>query len=137
MQDQTLDASALIAYYGREPGWNIMARLLAGARRGRAQLAVHAVNVGEVYYRAYRRAGEARARELFLHLRQLPIRIHDRVSSDLLQEVGRLKGSYRIAYADAFAIALARLRRSRLVTTDRKELEALERLGEVRCLWLR
>jgi len=60
VQDETLDASALIAYYGREPGWNIMARLFAAARRDRAHLAVHAVNVGEVYYRAYRRAGEAR-----------------------------------------------------------------------------
>ena len=137
MQDETLDASALIAYYGREPGWNVMARLFAAARRDRAHLAVHAVNVGEVYYRAYRRAGEARARSLFLHLRRLPIRIHDRVSNDLLQEVGRLKGHYRIAYADAFAVALARLRRTRLVTTDHNELGPLERLGEVRCLWLR
>jgi len=51
--------------------------------------------------------------------------------------VGRLKGHYRIAYADAFAVALARLRRTRLVTTDRDELAPLERLGEVRCLWLR
>ena len=137
MGHQTLDASALIAYYAREPGWKRMAQLLVAARDGREQLAVHAVNVGEVYYLAYRRAGYARAIEMLAHLRRLPVRIHDRVPLDLLREAGRVKALYPISYADAFAVALARLRQSRLVTTDRGELGPLEKRGEVRCLWLR
>src|SRR5439155_17576270 len=79
---QTLDASALTAYYAREPGWKRMAQLFAAARDGREPLAMHAVNVGEVYYVAYRQAGAARAAEMLAHRRRLPVRIHDRVPVD-------------------------------------------------------
>jgi len=114
-----------------------MVQLFAAARDGREPLAIHAANVGEVYYVAYRRAGAARAAEMLAHLRRLPVRIHDRVPLDLLREAGRLKALYPVSYADAFAVALARLRQSRLVTTDRGEIGPLEKRGEVRCLWLR
>ena len=88
MGHQTLDASALTAYYAREPGWKRMVQLFAAARDGREPLAIHAANVGEVYYVAYRRAGAARAAEMLAHLRRLPVRIHDRVPLDLLREAG-------------------------------------------------
>ena len=74
---------------------------------------------------------------MLAHLRRLPIRIHDRISIDLLQEAGRLKALYRLSYADAFAVGFARLTRSLLVTTDRAELTPIEKHGEVRCRWLR
>ena len=137
MAAHTLDSSAILAYYYREPGWQRMVRLFTSAGHGRDDLTMHAVNAGEVYYVAYRDSGEARARQVLTHLRNLPLRLQHRISIDLLREAGRLKATYPIAYADAYAVALARLSGGRLVTCDRSELSPLEARGEVHCLWLR
>jgi len=132
-----LDASALIAYLDGEPGGERVRALIAQAETGEVELQLHALQVGEIYYIFYRRAGFSRAEEVLKDLRGFAIRLQDRISLGLLKEAGRIKASYRLSYADAFAVGLARLRGAQLVSCDHRELEPLEAAGEVMMLWVR
>lgn len=55
-----VDASALIAYFKEEPGHERFAKLLADEEN---VLAIHIVNLCEVYYAYYRSDGQSRAEE--------------------------------------------------------------------------
>lgn len=132
-----LDSSALLTYLSGERGWETVARLLEKALDGEATLLLHYIHLGEIYYTFYRRAGPARAEEVLADVQQLEIVFQDRFSLGLLREAGRIKASYRLSYADACAVGLARLRRARLVSCDRRELEPLEIAGEVNIFWVR
>jgi hypothetical protein len=54
-----------------------------------------------------------------------------------IQRVGVIKVEERIAFADAFALALAERLNIPLVTTAHYEFDAVERKGHVRFMWLR
>lgn len=126
-----LDSSALIAYFNAESGAERVRELLRQAARNHSQLYMHHVHVGEVYYAFWRRAGETKAETVLADIRRFPIILKDRISLGLLREAGRLKASYKLSYADALAVGLARLQQARLVSCDRRELEPLEAMGEV------
>lgn len=67
----------------------------------------------------------------------LPIHLEDRIPRDLMRDASRIKASYQISYADAYAAALARLRDAALVSCDHREFGPLESVGEVSMLWVR
>jgi predicted nucleic acid-binding protein len=131
-----LDSSALLTFLYGEPGQDRLADLFAAASE-RAALRLHRIHLGEVYYLFYRRGGEPLAEEMLSDVRQLPIILEDRVSPALMREAGRLKASYRLSYADAFAAGLARLRHGTLVSADRREFEPVEAAREVSVSWVR
>ena len=54
-----------------------------------------------------------------------------------IQRVGVMKVAERIAFANAFALALAERLNIPLVTTDHHEFDAIKRKGHFRCMWLR
>ena len=64
------------------------------------------VNWGEVYYNTMREEGVAEAEKVILQLDKFPIQIVD-ANKDFAYEAAKLKGKYRIAYADCFAVALS------------------------------
>jgi predicted nucleic acid-binding protein len=131
-----LDSSALLAFLYGEPGHEGVAELLAAAG-DRTALRLHRIHLGEVYYLFYRKGGETLAEEMLADVRQLPIILEDRVSPALMREAGRLKASYRLSYADAFAAGLARVRHGMLVSADRREFEPVEAAREVSVSWVR
>lgn len=132
-----LDSSALLAYLNREDGWEQVRALLEKALHEEVEVLLHHIHLGEIYYAFYRKAGAPRAEEVLGDVRQLGIRLQDRIPLRLLREAGRIKASYKLSYADAFAVSLARLRQARLVSCDRRELKPLEAAGEVMVLWVR
>jgi predicted nucleic acid-binding protein len=131
-----LDSSALLAFLYGEPGHQRVAELLTTAG-DRMVLRLHRIHLGEVYYVFYRKGGERLAEEMLADVRQLPIILEDRVSPALMREAGRLKASYRLSYADAFAAGLARLRHGTLVSADRREFGPVEAAREVSVSWVR
>jgi predicted nucleic acid-binding protein len=131
-----LDSSALLAFLYGEPGCNLIGDLLTAAG-DRTAVRLHRIHLGEVYYLFYRKGGEPLAEEMLVDVRQLPIILEDRVSPALMREAGRLKASYRLSYADAFAAGLARLRHGTLVSADRREFEPLETAREISVSWVR
>jgi predicted nucleic acid-binding protein len=117
MNVYVLDASALLRYLDREPGFDRIAELLKQAARGDAGLLVSAVNWGELVSVLYRVHGPPVARITMQRLRALPLTI---VSADAnqSQEAGIFKQDFKVPYADAFAGSLAVREKATLVTAD-------------------
>jgi len=80
-------------------------------------LLISAVNWGEVFYIAWRRHGEARAREAEAKLAQLPVAVIT-VDRERATHAAALKQKHALGYADAFAAELAMERGAWLVTAD-------------------
>ncbi|MBI1741797.1 type II toxin-antitoxin system VapC family toxin [Candidatus Acetothermia bacterium] len=132
-----LDSSALIAYFNGEPGGTKVRELLRQATDDQIHLYLHQVQLGEVYYIFWEREGKAKAELVLSDVRGYPITLKDRISFELFKEVGRLKATYRLSYADAFAVGLARSQKAKLISCDRHELAPLETQGEIEMFWVR
>ncbi|MFQ5704995.1 MAG: type II toxin-antitoxin system VapC family toxin [Gemmatimonadales bacterium] len=112
-----LDSYALLAYLGDEVGGKEVERLLRQAQRQRAQLWLSIVSFGEVAYITEReRSLEAAHRALAL-IDRLPLQVVD-ADRALTFAAAHVKASFSLAYADAFAVALAREVEARVVTGD-------------------
>jgi ribonuclease VapC len=129
---KVLDSWALLCYLEREPGVEKIIDLFTKAVDSSQPLFMCVVNWGEVYYQVARRWGEPRAREIERVIQTLPIKVIE-ADQDLTREAARFKAVHKMSYADCFAAALARLRKSELVTGDR-EFKAVEK--EIKILWL-
>jgi len=117
MTEYVLDASALLRYLDREPGFERIAALLKQATRGSIRLLVSAVNWGEVVSVLCRAHGLPAAKATASKLRALPLEI---VAADAerAEEAGIFKQDFRVPYADAFAGSLAMREKATLVTAD-------------------
>jgi ribonuclease VapC len=117
MKRYVLDSYAMIAYFEDEPGADRVAQVLRQFIQGKAKGFMSVVNWGEVYYNTLREQGVAEAEKVILQLDKFPIQIVE-VNRELAYEAAKLKGKYRIAYADCFAVALSVKLNASLVTGD-------------------
>jgi ribonuclease VapC len=117
MKRYVLDSYAVIAYFEDEPGADRVAMVLRQLIRGKAKGFMSVVNWGEVYYNTMREQGVSEAEKVILQLDKFPVQIVD-VNKDLAYEAAKLKGEFRIAYADCFAVALSVKLKADLVTGD-------------------
>jgi predicted nucleic acid-binding protein len=86
-----VDAWAALAFLrGERPAESVVRRYLRRAFRGNLRVLMNLVNLGEVYYRMHRIAGEVRALEWLNRLRKLPIEIVPARES-LVLEAARLE----------------------------------------------
>ena len=118
MKTRVLDSWPIVEWIkSRQPATDVDATHLAESEAGTARLFMRAMNVGEVYHCLRKQHSEKLAewwRELS---RTLPATI-EAPTADEIWDAALLKTQYPIAYADAFAAALARKRRCPLVTGD-------------------
>jgi len=117
MKRYVFDSYAMIAYFEDEPGADRVAQILRQLIQGKAKGYMSVVNWGEVYYNVMREDGIAKAEKVILQLDKFPLEIVE-VNRNLAYEAARLKGKYRIAYADCFAVALSLKLNAFLVTGD-------------------
>ena len=129
-----LDSFAVLAYLKDEPGADLVSDLLDRGDHRATELFMHAVNLGEVYYVVYRGAGDIQAEAVYARVKGYPISFVAHLEEDLLLTAARLKGQYRLSYADAFAAATAILRGVPLVTGD-PEFRALAQDHLLKLLW--
>jgi ribonuclease VapC len=101
----------------------------------RAQLFLHVICLGEVYYITFREQGEEMADLAYSRIRAFPLNFIDNISEELLLKAASLKGKYPISYADSFAAALAVLNNFFLLSCD-PEYNALEEEGILKMHWL-
>jgi len=127
-----LDSFAVLSVLQAEPGAAQVRAVLSNAARRRARVALCLVNYGEVVYIIEREQGLTAAQTAIAAIDQLPIEL---VPADraLTLAAAHLKAQFSLAYADAFAAALARLRGATLLTGD-PEFQPLSHL--VRLRWL-
>ena len=129
---KVLDSWALLCYLGQEPGFEKMIELFEKAVESSKPLLMCVINWGEVYYQVARRFGDQKAQEIEQLIQTLPIMVVE-ADKDLTREAARIKSIKRMAYADCFAVALARLKKAELYTGD-PEFKAVEK--DVKVVWL-
>ena len=129
---KVLDSWALLCYLEQESGYEKMIDLFEKAVESSKPLFMCIVNWGEVYYQVARRFGEQKAQEIEHLIQTLPITIVE-TNKELTREAARIKAIKRMAYADCFAVALARLRKAELYTGD-LEFKVVEK--EIKVVWL-
>jgi ribonuclease VapC len=117
MKRYVFDSYAMVAYFEDEPGADRVAQILRQLIQGKAKGYMSVVNWGEVYYNTMREEGIAEAEKVILQLDKFPIQIVE-VNRNFAYEAAKLKGKYRIAYADCFAVALSLKLNASLVTGD-------------------
>ena len=127
-----LDSWAILAYLGDEASGQEVADLITGAHENRIPMYMSIVNVGEVWYILAREISEAKADAAVNDLTSLGIELID-ADWPITRMAGTFKARYRMSYADCFAAAVAKDRKSVLVTGD-KEFKQIE--GEVGIRWL-
>ena len=129
---KVLDSWALLCYLGQEPGFEKMIELFEKAVESSKPLLMCVINWGEVYYQVARQFGDQKAQEIEQLIQTLPIMVVE-ADKDLTREAARIKVTKRMAYADCFAAALARLKKGELYTGD-PEFKAVEK--DIKVVWL-
>lgn len=118
MKTRVLDSWAILEWIsGRQPATQTVAAFFAESEAGTTRLFMSAINVGEVYYFLRKQHSEELAESWRASSRTLPATI-ETPTADEIWDAALLKGRYPIAYADAFAEALALKYRCPMVTGD-------------------
>lgn len=127
-----LDSFALLAYLGDEAGAGPVREILLACAEERASGWLSVINFGEVLYIVEREQGAKEAQKVVALIDRLPVEI---VEADrrLTFDAAHIKANFALAYADAFAVALARQLQARVVTGD-PEFRQVQDLVPV--LWL-
>jgi predicted nucleic acid-binding protein len=135
MSTKVLDSWALLAFFEDEPAAEEVEKLLVKAGQGTHKLLLSVVNWGEVYYNTMRKVSQAAAEQKAREMAVMPIELVP-VETDLqlVRQAALYKASGKLAYADAFAAALAKLRNAELITGD-LDFKAIE--GEIKIGWLK
>lgn len=142
-----LDSWAVLAWLQGEPqgeavrdliGWlegdeeaKGRAQRLVGEEVKELRIIINIINLGEVFYILGRRKGEQEAKSTINELTATAIQVLP-VTDSLVFDAAALKIRQKIAYADAFALAMTKAQNGTLVTGD-PELKDLE---EVPILWI-
>lgn len=129
---KVLDSWALLCYLEQEPGYEKIIDLFDKAVESSKPLFMCIVTWGEVYYQVMRRFGDQKAQEIERLIQTLPITLIE-ANGELTREAARVKATKRMAYADCFAVALARMKKSELYTGD-PEFKVVEK--EIKLVWL-
>jgi predicted nucleic acid-binding protein len=131
-----LDACAVIALLNEEEGNAIVDDLFRQAAAGTITLYMSIINLVEVLYGYYQDEGPEKTTEILTKMNASPVKIIDVISPAIFHDAYRLKGSYSISLADAFAGATAKTLSATLVTKD-SEFEPVEAQGEISVLWIK
>ena len=129
---KVLDASALLVYLWKEPGYEKVKESLTKAAESQKNLLMTTVNWGEVCYVLMRENGREDAERILKLVETFPIEF---VEADLAvaRQAAVLKATHKLPFADCFAAALTKLRKGELVTTD-KDFRAVEK--EIKIVWV-
>jgi predicted nucleic acid-binding protein len=118
VKTRVLDSWAIVEWIsGRQPATRTVAKLLEEAEAGAMRLYMSAINIGEVYYFLRKHHSEKLAETWRESSQTLPATI-EAPTVDEIWDAALLKAHHPIAYADAFAAALALKYRCPLVTGD-------------------
>jgi PIN domain nuclease of toxin-antitoxin system len=130
-----LDACALIAYFRKERGGELVQELLLDSS---SHFYIHALNLCEVYYDFVRSDGEETANRLVQVLIEIGIIVQEDIDPAIWKIAGKYKASLKkISLADAFAIALSNRFDAKLVTSDHSEFDKVAEQGLCDVLFIR
>jgi len=137
MKLYVLDANALIALLQDEPGAEKISDVINLAYKGEAEIIMHKANLLEVYYDAYRYRGKEQADLMLAEVEKCPIQINAEITDEIFTEAGRLKATYKMSFADSFALAQSCVSGGALLTSDHHEFDVIEGKEPVEFYWIR
>ncbi len=132
MKTTVLDSYAVIAYFNKEEGYSKVSEIFEQCIDADEYALICVVNFGEVYYHAIRVGGEQKAKLFLEIIKALPIDIVE-ANINLTIQAAEIKAFHKMSYADAYAGALAKLKKATLITGD-KEFKALE--NDIKINWI-
>jgi predicted nucleic acid-binding protein len=127
-----LDSYAVLALLQGEPGAEDVVKRIEAAQQGKGRVLITWVNVGEVLYTIERRRGADTLPQVLGLLEASAVSFVD-VDRSLTLAAASIKANHPLAYADAFAAALAIREGAPLITGD-PEFRRLE--DQVAIHWL-
>ncbi len=128
------DSYAFLAFFKKEPGCEVVNKLLHKCTGDRFEGLISSINLGEVYYMLCRKFKPDRAALGIKAIYEMPVRILAPSIEDCLT-AAKLKAKYKISYADAFAASLAIHHDGILITGD-KEFESLHQVPGFKVIFL-
>lgn len=137
MNVYVFDACALIAFLGNEDGADRVREMLEAAGQGENRIIIHGNNLCEVYYDHLRVFGDKKAEKMIGEILDLPLEIISEISIPLLKLAGKFKVEKSISFADSFVLALAKIEKATIVTTDHHEFDSIEKEGDISFVWIR
>ena len=132
-----LDACALMAALKGEKGTNVVKAVFDEAGKGNAKVIMHKANLMEVYYDLFRNFGKDKANAILAEIKKRPIHIISEISDEFFEEAGRLKATYKISFADSFALAQSIVSDGALLTSDHHEFDVIECKERINFAWVR
>lgn len=128
-----LDACAVLAYLNDEAGADVVERLLTSEDE---ITLLHAVNYVEIHYISVRRLGTTGAEGVERDIQDLGITVRRDMDVDICRAAAEMRvivldaeRGGRGSLADSFCAALAEREECRVVTSDGKDFEPIERAG--------
>ncbi len=132
MKNYVFDSFAIIAFYADEKGSDLVEQVLTECLTGKARGWMTVINWGEIFYATAKVKGLKVALDIMKNLESYPLIIVD-ADKKLTWEAAKLKAKYPIAYADCFALALAKQKEADLLTGDPEFRKVKE---NVKIIWL-
>lgn len=123
------DSFALLAFFQKEQGAEMVAGLLSRARDQNLDRLICVMNLGEIVYLTRRRFGNEKKLEVLARIHQLGLKILP-VPDSLVFQAAEIKAEYPMSYADCFAVACAVNESAVLVTGD-PEFRAVSHLVQI------
>ena len=133
MKNYVFDSFAMIAFFEDEPGAERVEVALRQLFTKKARGWMSVINWGEVYYCTYREQGPGGADHVVSRLAEYPIEVVN-ADQNMTQEAAILKGKYKVAYADCFAVALAKAKKAEILTGNPEFKKFKE---QVKINWIR
>lgn len=118
------DAYAVLCWMQEEPGSSYIDYLMEEAEKEAVKIYISAINVGEIFYRLIKSGKGKEAASFLLDVKKkvFPWQVVP-ATNTRIWEAAKLKGEYKISYADAFAMALAQETGGEIVTRDPEIIE--------------
>ena len=132
-----LDACALLAFFYKESGFDVVKSALEDADSRKANVYMNKLNLFEVYYDIMRSKGLEQAEECYEVALKLPINVIDGISDLVFREAGRIKTNYKMSIADSIALGEASILDAAILTSDHREFDIVERKEKIKFMWIR
>jgi len=127
------DSHALLAFFQKEKGAEIVYGILKKSRRQRIDCLICVINLGEIIYMTKKLFGNQKKLEILGRIHQLAIKVLS-APDELVYLAAEIKAEYPLAFADCFAAACALNHDATLVTGD-PEFRLIEHLVKIE--WIR
>jgi uncharacterized protein len=127
-----LDSYALLALLKNEKGADEVEARIRSAQKGRCDIFLNRINMGEVYYILVREKGKSFADRIEAGLMQLPVRMVE-ADWECIREAALLKARFPMSFADCFAAVTAVMNQAILMTGD-PEFKHVE--DQIRIQWI-